>query len=772
MDKVTERILRPLIRVAKNHHWDINEDTGDLIDDKTKSYDAETLILRRDYQKQIDVVLKRTKPRDFGPSIGELVVQNNIFEYPDNDDENEEECGVAKRLDPNQLHPAAVNRPMQVAITSGMTQDEDISMTQTVFVDNLDNEHFTMDDCRDAVNRAMLHWCPQYGSEHDEHPVTRACKQFGIPWDGQSWPIPVEHSINIPLMNQTYQQELTGMLQILYRSNQAGNYCEDDLREKIVRVLIAIHYSYAMLMSMTYVRETREKLFTPSISDPTAFFFSYMGCEEDSPLQKLIQYLLSRAFQQKYVRYKNNYLYRRMYNSDGVFVHCYEEVTTVRAWAWSQLQMTRNYEMWQHSTSSGNTMEHLFKHLENTVQPQLPILTKDRYVISFRNGLYDVKMDYFHPWGSEKLSSKIIACNYIPHDFTTYENLTEPVDWDGNETNTGPRWENSWWDIPTPNFDKMLHDQEFPYQVMMWFYVMFGRCLYWLRDLDSWQVMPFLYGQAETGKSTFCGIFEKMIYDKNDSDIMSNRVEKVFGLSPFVDKFIVLAPEVKSDFTCDQTDLQSMITGEAVSVKAKHQRATKVAWSIPLLFAGNEIPGWRDVHGAMARRLIIWEFIKKITVDVSLESKLRTEIPAIIIKCNRFYQAAVDKVGAESIWKHLPEYFHTMRRRIHGSTSSIHGFFESDVLRIVRKEDGSVNRDVFMPLDTLRDAYHDWRVVNGIQAAEKWEATVYNRVLSDFRLPAPDRVRRAYPRDSTQAPKQRLYVYGVDLSTEVDRLGY
>ncbi len=156
----------------------------------------------------------------------------------------------------------------------------------------------------------------------------------------------------------------------------------------------------------------------------------------------------------------------------------------------------------------------------------------------------------------------------------------------------------------------------------LWFYALFGRMLYWTRDLDNWQVWVFNHGKGQTGKSTFCGLYQ-MIYHSSDTEIMGNQIEKMFGLWPLADKFGMVAPEVNMNFSCDQTELQSVITGESISIKGKNLKAVKVTWRVPGMMAGNEIPSWRDTQGAMTRRLVIFQFLHAIKVDSKLDQKLR-----------------------------------------------------------------------------------------------------------------------------------------------------
>ena len=46
--------------------------------------------------------------------------------------------------------------------------------------------------------------------------------------------------------------------------------------------------------------------------------------------------------------------------------------------------------------------------------------------------------------------------------------------------------------------------------------------------------------------------------------MLSNNIERGFGLSGLVDKFMFIGPEIKADLKLEQAEFQSIITGEDV----------------------------------------------------------------------------------------------------------------------------------------------------------------------------------------------------------------
>lgn len=241
----------------------------------------------------------------------------------------------------------------------------------------------------------------------------------------------------------------------------------------------------------------------------------------------------------------------------------------------------------------------------------------------------------------------------------------------------------------------ILDYQNFDSEVSMWAYALIGRLMYDLNEADAWQVMPFLKGQAGSGKSTLLMSVCRNMYDIGDVGVLSNNIERKFGLSAFSDKYMFVAPEIKSDLQLEQAEFQSMISGETLQIAVKFKTAHTVDWTVPGIMAGNEAPGWTDNSGSIGRRVIIFEFMRKVVdSDSELGQKLNLEMPYIMLKCNRAYQAMVRKVGNGNIWSHLPEYFKETRKQLAQTTDPLRHFLDSNKLNITK--------GAYMPFDEFK----------------------------------------------------------------------
>ena len=139
-------------------------------------------------------------------------------------------------------------------------------------------------------------------------------------------------------------------------------------------------------------------------------------------------------------------------------------------------------------------------------------------------------------------------------------------------------------------------------------------------------------------------LFRSKFYELEDVKILSNNVEKKFGLDSIHDGFIFISPEVKGDLQLEQAEFQSLVSGEDMSVARKFKNAISIQWKTPGMLGGNEVPNWKDNSGSVLRRVVPWNFTRQvIDADPHLENKLELEIPAIMAKCLRAYLDYVAK---------------------------------------------------------------------------------------------------------------------------------
>ena len=71
-------------------------------------------------------------------------------------------------------------------------------------------------------------------------------------------------------------------------------------------------------------------------------------------------------------------------------------------------------------------------------------------------------------------------------------------------------------------------------------------------------MIPYLKGVASSGKSTIVMRVCRGLYEPADVGVMSNNIERKFGLSALADKLLFVGPEIKGDCQIEQVMVCSL----------------------------------------------------------------------------------------------------------------------------------------------------------------------------------------------------------------------
>ena len=466
--------------------------------------------------------------------------------------------------------------------------------------------------------------------------------------------------------------------------------------------------------------------------------FRWIDVSTTNPMQNLLLHLLDCAMERKY-RKQLGWCFEPVL-IDGVPTHAWRQVMEVKDFVHSMISKETSWEQWCNATTNTKNISSAVEYLSSCVDYQFPTLRKQRGVYSFRNGVYVAREDTFYAFGG--LPDSVVACKFFDLDF---------------EPHVGRHWS----DIPTPYLQSIMDYQQFPREVCDWMYILLGRLMYDLGDLDSWQVIPFFKGMASSGKSTVVLKVAKNFFEAIDVGVLSNNIERKFGLSAFADKYLFVAPEIKNDLQVEQAEFQSIVSGEDIQVNTKFAKAKTCVWKVPGVLAGNEVPGWADNSGSIQRRIVLFDFSKAVTNgDMKLGEKLEDELAATILKCNRAY---LEKVAAHShtnLWQVLPRYFHATRDEMAQAVNSVEAFLASN--------DVELGPDRYMPFKEFKDALRLFEQSNGYKSGGKALTADYWRgPFGKFSL---ERVhdKRFYQGQNLK----RDYVVGVDLARSDEEAGF
>eukprot|EP00798_Chlamydomonas_sp_ICE-L_P032330 gene32330-biopygen4413 len=413
--------------------------------------------------------------------------------------------------------------------------------------------------------------------------------------------------------------------------------------------------------------------------------FSPQSIENANKVQQLLMYILNSLHQMGYRRYNGGECYAVRYTDDNLCTYAWRRVCTIKEFVYQNTQKELNFDMWLNLTSVRTNINAVVDHLTCCRDVQFPDLVRDRHVFSFKGGVYFAPTDTYVPY--EKMSERgddVVAAKYFDLDFPCAEEETEED-----------------WQPPTPYLQSILDFQKMSPDVSWWMYVFIGRLIYEVGELDEWQVLPYLKGAASTGKSTILTRVCREIYEAHDVGVLSNNIEKKFGLSALDEKLIFIGPEIKSDIALEQAEFQSVVSGETVQVAVKYSTARTIQWKVPGILAGNEVPGWVDNSGSINRRIVLFEFDHCVTRgDMLLGQKLSREMGCILRRTNRSYLKAVRLYARDNVWLHLPSEFHRAKDELSESVNSMISFLRSGRL--------TFDPELYMPYVDFMETYKEY----------------------------------------------------------------
>jgi len=269
----------------------------------------------------------------------------------------------------------------------------------------------------------------------------------------------------------------------------------------------------------------------------------------------------------------------------------------------------------------------------------------------------------------------------------------------------------------TPHWDRVIkyqvHDCEHQYR---WLNTCLGRLFFPVGSMDNWQIMPFVNGDAGTGKSTVIDAV-KAAFNPAACAVLTNNSETVFGLADKFDAEVLIAPDVPKEThkMLDQTLWQSMVTGESIQIPRKFTSSVTTDWRVPMIWAGNHVPNYKDNAGSVSRRMMVFGFRRHVPtemVDTQISRKVvKDELPHIVCKWLTEYVITALTKGSETCWSFCPEAQKDEYDNVRRNTDMLYQFLtaapEDNQSRTkrwyVKYEEGAIT-----PLPRLKDAFRTY----------------------------------------------------------------
>ncbi len=549
----------------------------------------------------------------------------------------------------------------------------------------------------------------------------------------------------------------------------------DEIKRDMDHIFELIYHSAHLIEDLFCYKRALSPNYETYVCDELAIYrFTPPDSSKNTPFQNLILYLLNTIYKKKYRRYPpsgetgcdgDKYCYREIYTTNGYYTYAWKRATSIEKFVYKSCQKELNYEQWHNLTVDKTNGKNVISFLSKTNDHQFLELKKNRHIFSFKNGVYiaknydaqtDMYSDRFYKYGTyPALPSDTVASKYFNYEFNMFEELNTE----------------DWYKIPTPHLQSILDfqfkDEDEYDEICKWMYILIGRMIYQVGDLDDWQVIGFIKGLAGTGKGTILTKIIKQFYEPDDVGILSNDGESTFGVSGFYDKLIFIAPEVKGDIKLPQAQFQGMVSGEDIVVSVKYKTPQNLVWKTPGMLAGNETPNYTDNSGSLSRRLLIFTFMNKVpkkSVDPLLGKKLKLEIPNLLKKANMAYLDAVNKYGKKSVWEVVPKYFVKNQQELTRNTNALMSFLDSGLVEY--------GNEMYVRETVFKNAFNTFCKENNFKRI-KYNKDLYSLPFANaeekhgVKIAPIARRKLKYPRN-TNNTCHGTFITGMDLRQEED----
>ena len=518
--------------------------------------------------------------------------------------------------------------------------------------------------------------------------------------------------------------------------------CEEELtaeeKERFGRFQETIFHAHQTMMMFMRSANCNGSFPTPETPE-TIFWYSPLDKKDMTPYHYVVLFLLGELSRRRYRRL-DAHVYKQVFIGSNP-THAWEEVCDIKHIVRVLCDKETHCEMWKHCNMGGN-FDACVKYLTNCCDLEFPDLNAKRRVWSFNDGIYDASDDTFTTY-DQHIDDNLVSCKIIYKDFhDAYFSTPSRV---------AAKLRFS--ELSTPLFDSIFEPQGWDRHMTWWMFVFIGRLFYEVSEMDSWQVIPFMKGVAGTGKSTVIKVIQ-MMYNPADVGVISNNIEKKFGLSTIYNKTIFVVPELKGDFAMDQADFQSMVTGEVLSMPVKNGSPKIGTWTTPGIMAGNESAGWEDKSGSISRRIVVFPFLNKVPehkLNPGLVDEIKeSEMPRIIRKSAIAYQDAVQRFSTGDIWQSLPSRIREEKKKLQYSTNPLYAFISSD--NIMLSDDEYTLESIFV------QKLKSFATLKFPSSTITFNEDFYSYIFSDFGL-SIRKESLPWPRSSANVQTQN-YLFG------------
>ena len=403
-----------------------------------------------------------------------------------------------------------------------------------------------------------------------------------------------------------------------------------------------------------------------------------------------------------------------------------------------------NMKMWEHLTSNGRDVAlQVASFIENFEDGQFPDVSKkvSLNVFSFADGLFctDPVSIHYYDMKEEQPFTRF-ACQHIDELLPPKELFCETNE-DGKVTkldlNDSTLFSRSTLlqALETPNFDKILTNQNFDEFTRFHFHVMFGRVIggYRIGDHDNWQTTMMVIGATGCGKSTLVEV-GMSYFPTALVGLIDATLQETFGLSIIMDKAVWFMVESSARTKLTRTQFNSLSCGDPLTFNVKHMNAKTLPYTSPGMIVGNETIEFGAACGSVERRSMIFYMPNKaMEVDGDLKKKIMKERGPLLVKSVLCYLMAARQYGNKDIWDYSPDSVISHREINSQLTNVLQGFLKSNDVRLFPKTDPKTKDYNKQTSETdFRNAFFAWIDANQRGSRPSWTPQYYEQTFKNL----------------------------------------
>ena len=333
-----------------------------------------------------------------------------------------------------------------------------------------------------------------------------------------------------------------------------------DLLVRISRLQECVHYVWLACIALNRVALTAHTNYAPMLNDDDLLMrfetLASVDGQDLSPLHQVVLYVMEHIRLNKYKRCGED-CYAMVSTPEGRPTRAWKRVHSIRDLVLRLTTQDVSMTQMRNVLSRGDVIPNTVSYLAEVANWRFPDLTRDRRLVAFADGLYVVLSSV-----DGSITDKFVSHDEVDHHFGIGEEAAACRIFDSAFPRDA-RGTAEWRHISTPHLDSILNCQQLGVDVSRWLFVMLGRLLHDVGSLEGWQIVPYIKGTGDTGKSTIINAVAARFYDSHDVGRLDNNTEKQWCLSNLYDKLLFVAPEIKKDFKLSQCEFQKMISAEA-----------------------------------------------------------------------------------------------------------------------------------------------------------------------------------------------------------------